>query len=784
MDEAEQLCDRLVVMDGGRIVAEGSPRALIRECRPARWWSCASRPTTTSAAWPPQRGRARRAGRGAARPRAGLHRRRRRGRGRPCTAPRSASAVRARAALARSRTSSCGSPAARWSTDDGDRWTRTATPSRPRPPPPDATPRRRRGACDAALAVAATAAPGGARRSRASSSPLLYLAAMGFGLGALVNAAPAPRRCRRRAATCSSSRRAARRHSHADGASASRPIRCSARSSGSGSTTPCSRRRSRPWTSSPGTCCFVALRWLIACGVVPGRRGAASARALAAGDRSPLPVAVLCRRWRHAPAIDGLLGDAGERRRLRAAVPASACCRCSCSPARSSRSTSCPAGCSRSRGSRRCGTASTSARAARARAPRTWVAIAGALSPTCCSWVAAGDLARRPRLHRGGWSRDAPRRGPPCRATPCRVLRGAPAWPRDAGRAQRPRLPPCLAGPASRASSSRSSTCFSLGVGLGALVGDVDRPTATSSTTPPFVAPALLAASAMNGAMLDTTFNVFFKLKYAQALRRGARHAARRPATSRVGEIAWALLRGSLYAAMFLLVVMLAMGLIDSWWALLALPAAVLIGFAFAGGGHGGDDVHAQLAGLRPRPARVLPMFLFSATFYPLSTYPESSAGRAADAALPGCRPDPGARPGDTGMDDAGARRLPRGAGRRRHTPGGSSAGAHAAHLTRRVAAMSNICSDYCRPQRRETSRRPQGRPRSSRLSVRDSSVIGDDQDPSSPPFGDELPDHNVRTAHRERPFQEVTRCLHPQTATRRSTPRSRRSTSSSARAR
>jgi lipooligosaccharide transport system ATP-binding protein len=30
MDEAEQLCDRLVVMDGGRIVAEGSPRDLIR----------------------------------------------------------------------------------------------------------------------------------------------------------------------------------------------------------------------------------------------------------------------------------------------------------------------------------------------------------------------------------------------------------------------------------------------------------------------------------------------------------------------------------------------------------------------------------------------------------------------------------------------------------------------------------------------------------------------------------------------------------------------------------
>jgi lipooligosaccharide transport system ATP-binding protein len=30
MDEAEQLCDRLVVMDQGRIVAEGSPRDLIQ----------------------------------------------------------------------------------------------------------------------------------------------------------------------------------------------------------------------------------------------------------------------------------------------------------------------------------------------------------------------------------------------------------------------------------------------------------------------------------------------------------------------------------------------------------------------------------------------------------------------------------------------------------------------------------------------------------------------------------------------------------------------------------
>jgi lipooligosaccharide transport system ATP-binding protein len=34
MDEAEQLCDRLVVMDKGQIVAEGSPRQLIEEHAP------------------------------------------------------------------------------------------------------------------------------------------------------------------------------------------------------------------------------------------------------------------------------------------------------------------------------------------------------------------------------------------------------------------------------------------------------------------------------------------------------------------------------------------------------------------------------------------------------------------------------------------------------------------------------------------------------------------------------------------------------------------------------
>lgn len=82
---------------------------------------------------------------------------------------------------------------------------------------------------------------------------------------------------------------------------------------------------------------------------------------------------------------------------------------------------------------------------------------------------------------------------------------------------------------------------FSLGVGLGTLVGDVD---AGGVLVPyaVFVAPAMLASSAMNGAVFDSTFNVFFKLKYARlydsvlATPLGPRDVA-------VGEIAWAQLR-------------------------------------------------------------------------------------------------------------------------------------------------------------------------------------------------------------------------------------------------
>ena len=87
-----------------------------------------------------------------------------------------------------------------------------------------------------------------------------------------------------------------------------------------------------------------------------------------------------------------------------------------------------------------------------------------------------------------------------------------------------------------------------------------------------FVAPALLASSGMNGAMIDSTFNVFWKLKYVKvydAVLSTPLHTT----SLAVGEIGWALVRGAMYSAAFL-VVMLAMGLLLSWWALLCLPVA------------------------------------------------------------------------------------------------------------------------------------------------------------------------------------------------------------------
>ena len=163
---------------------------------------------------------------------------------------------------------------------------------------------------------------------------------------------------------------------------------------------------------------------------------------------------------------------------------------------------------------------------------------------------------------------------------------------------------------------------LSLGIGLGQLVGTVTGPNGQHVTYTAFVGPALLATSSMNGAIYDSTFGVFFLLKYAKVYN-AILATPMRAADVALGQIGWALIRGSLYAFAFMLV-MLGMGLLESGWAVLALPAAILTGFAFAAAGMAATTFMRSWQDFEFVMLVSLPMFLFSTTFYPLSVYPRA----------------------------------------------------------------------------------------------------------------------------------------------------------------
>jgi lipooligosaccharide transport system permease protein len=161
---------------------------------------------------------------------------------------------------------------------------------------------------------------------------------------------------------------------------------------------------------------------------------------------------------------------------------------------------------------------------------------------------------------------------------------------------------------------------LSIGIGLGRLVGTVAGPGGHPVGFSSFVAPALLATSALNGAILDSTFNVFFRLKYAKFYD-AALATPMRPGDIALGEIGWALIRGGLYAVAFI-VVMLALGLVHSAWAVFDLPVALLIGFGAAAAGMTATTFMRSWQHFEFIMLATVPMFLFSATFYPLSVYP------------------------------------------------------------------------------------------------------------------------------------------------------------------
>lgn len=162
---------------------------------------------------------------------------------------------------------------------------------------------------------------------------------------------------------------------------------------------------------------------------------------------------------------------------------------------------------------------------------------------------------------------------------------------------------------------------LSLGVGFGALVGTVQTSTGTEVSYAAFIAPALLAVSAMNGAVYDSTWNVFFKLNFSK-LYQGMLTTSLGPLDVALGEILLALLRGAMYAIGFM-VIMQVFGLNLAWTALLALPAVLLIAFGFASLGMAITSYMKTFQQIEWVTFIMLPMFLFSATFYPITVYPE-----------------------------------------------------------------------------------------------------------------------------------------------------------------
>jgi lipooligosaccharide transport system permease protein len=162
---------------------------------------------------------------------------------------------------------------------------------------------------------------------------------------------------------------------------------------------------------------------------------------------------------------------------------------------------------------------------------------------------------------------------------------------------------------------------LSMGVGLGAYVGTVATSTGQEVPYAAFIAPALLAVSAMNGAIYDSTWNVFFKMQYSK-LYNGMLSTSLGPLDVAIGEISLALLRGLMYAAGFL-IVMQVLRLNLAWTALLALPAVLLIAFGFASLGMAITSYMKTFQQMDWIQFVLLPMFLFSATFYPITVYPE-----------------------------------------------------------------------------------------------------------------------------------------------------------------
>jgi len=159
-----------------------------------------------------------------------------------------------------------------------------------------------------------------------------------------------------------------------------------------------------------------------------------------------------------------------------------------------------------------------------------------------------------------------------------------------------------------------------LGVGLGTIVDQTQNPPGGVPYLD-YVAPGLLAAAAMQTATIESSWPVMAAIKWSRVYY--AMIAT--PLTERdafLGHQLFVITRVFTSAAAYLAIIT-AFGAVDSWWAILVVPAAVLIGTAFS------MPMAALAAAIQEDRTFVtifrfliVPMFLFSGTFFPVTQLP------------------------------------------------------------------------------------------------------------------------------------------------------------------
>jgi lipooligosaccharide transport system permease protein len=159
----------------------------------------------------------------------------------------------------------------------------------------------------------------------------------------------------------------------------------------------------------------------------------------------------------------------------------------------------------------------------------------------------------------------------------------------------------------------------SIGLGVGALVGTVSYGGHRESYAD-FVAPAMLAAAAMNGAVSESVFNFYTKLRMLRLLDA----TACTPVSSGemvLGEMLWSILRSLVHSVPFL-ILMAALGLVRADQTPALFLAVLLTAAAFAAAGNAVATTVRGTSDFDRINLVVFGMFIFSGTFAPVSSYP------------------------------------------------------------------------------------------------------------------------------------------------------------------